>query len=83
MKPQKSIKHITSLFIGVLLIQGCNNYDPVSASECNKVVAHATKVLGDFASSYTEMITDCKKATDSERGCIMAATKKGQIAQCG
>ena len=83
MKLQKSIRPIAGLFMGVLLMQGCSNYEPVSVSECSKVVAHATQVLGNFASSYSEMMADCKKATDNERGCIMAATKKGQIAQCG
>ena len=83
MKPLKSVKVITCLFIGVLLMQGCSKHDPVSVAECDKVVAHAAKVLGKFASSNAVMMADCKKATDNERGCIMAATKKGQIAQCG
>jgi hypothetical protein len=82
MKSQNSIRCTTGLFFGVLLMQACSNYEPVSVSECNKVVAHATKVLGSFAPSQSEMMVDCKKATDNERGCIMASTKKGQIAQC-
>jgi len=82
MKSQKSLIRIAGLFVGVLLMQGCSNYEPVSVSECNKVVAHATKILASFAPSQSEMMADCKKATDNERGCIMASTKKGQIAQC-
>ena len=82
MKLQNSISCLTGLVVGVLVIQGCSHYEPVSVSECNKVVAHATKVLGSFAPSQSEMMADCKKATDNERGCIMASTKKGQIAQC-
>jgi len=67
----------------MLLISACSNYEPVSVAECDKVVAHAAKVLGNFAPKQSVMMADCKKATDNERGCIMASTKKGQIAQCG
>jgi len=83
MKSRKSISRISGLFVSVLLLHGCTNYDPVAASQCNKVVSHAKKILADFAPSRSEMMADCKKATDNERGCIMAATKKGEIAQCG
>jgi len=83
MKSYQSLKTITCLSITLLLMQACSNYEAVSVSECDKVVAHAKKVLGKFASSTAEMMADCKKATDKERGCIMAASKKGQIAQCG
>ncbi|MCJ8319070.1 MAG: hypothetical protein MJK12_05525 [Colwellia sp.] len=83
MKSQKSLRGITGLFVSVLVMQGCSNYEPVPVSECNKVVAHAAKVLGNFAPSHSEMMADCKKSTDNDRGCIMASTKKGQIAQCG
>jgi len=79
----KSINCIAGIFVGALILQGCSSYDPVPASQCKKVVKHAKEVLGSFAPKYSEMMSDCKKATDQERGCIMAATKKGQIAQCG
>ncbi|PCK07553.1 MAG: hypothetical protein COA42_13700 [Alteromonadaceae bacterium] len=82
MKLVKSIYRIAGLFVGVLLISSCSNYDPVPVSKCAEVVSHAAKVLGDFAPSHSEMMEECKKATDKERGCVMAATKKGKIAQC-
>ncbi|MFT7561666.1 MAG: hypothetical protein ACI93R_003595 [Flavobacteriales bacterium] len=82
MKLPKSLYKITGMFIGVLLVSGCSDYDPVSVSKCPQVVSHATKVLGDFAPSHSEMMAECKKATDKERGCVMEATKTGQIAQC-
>lgn len=78
----KSIQTITGIFIAVLLLQGCDNYEPVAASNCSNVVQHAQKILGDFAPSRANMMKDCKEASDNERGCVMAATKKGQVAQC-
>ncbi|PCJ46745.1 MAG: hypothetical protein COA99_02090 [Moraxellaceae bacterium] len=83
MKSQKLFCSIGGLFVCVMSLQACSRYDPVPASDCNKVVSHAQKVLGSMAPSRSEMMTDCKKASDNDRGCIMAATKKGQIAQCG
>ena len=77
-----SIGRVIGFAVAALVLQGCSNYDPVPASDCDKVVSHAQEVLGSFAPAYGEMLKDCKAATDSERGCIMAATKTGQIAQC-
>ena len=65
-----------------MMIQGCSSYEPVPVAKCKTVVKHAQKVLGSMSPSYKELMTSCKKASDSERGCIMAATKKGHIAQC-
>lgn len=78
----KTFTRATTTLMAALLLVGCNNYDPVAASECDKVVSHTLKVLGNFAPSYGDAMKDCKAATDSERGCAMAATKKGKIAQC-
>jgi len=78
----KTTACIAGLFAGMIFIQSCSSYDPVSVKDCKKVVMHAQKILGDFAPKRSEMMADCKKATDSERGCVMAATKKGQVAQC-
>ena len=66
----------------VVVLPACTDYEPIPVSECEMVVAHAQKVLGNFAPSYADMLKDCKAATDSERGCVIAATKKGQVAQC-
>ncbi len=74
---------IGAAIIGVsVILSACSSYDPVPVSDCGKVVKHAKKVLKEFAPSHAEMTKDCKAATDTERGCIMAATKKGQILQC-
>lgn len=65
-----------------MALQGCTDYDPVPVSDCGKVVRHAQKVLGSMAPGSADMLKDCKAASDSERGCVMAATKKGKLAQC-
>lgn len=74
----------TGLLLGLTLVvlTGCSQHEPVAASECDKVVKHAKKVLGDMAPSSKELMASCKQASDSERGCVMAATKKGLLAQC-
>ena len=82
MKTQKTLILFTGLIAGTLLIQGCSSYDPVPVSQCKKVVNHAKKVLGKMAPKHSKMTADCKKASDSERGCIMAVTKAGAMAQC-
>ena len=82
MKAHKSLRYIIVLVLGIVFIQGCSRYDPVPVSDCKKVVRHAQKVLGDLAPSKKEMMADCKKASDNDRGCIMASSKKGQVAQC-
>lgn len=82
MKLMKNRIAITTLVLGISFISGCSNYEPVAASECGKVVKHAQKVLGSMAPSRSDMMADCKKASDNERGCVMASDKKGALAQC-
>lgn len=68
--------------LGLVILTGCSNYDPVPASQCDKVVAHSKKILGDMAPSYKDMMKECKAASDSDRGCAMAAEKPGQLVKC-
>lgn len=82
MRAKKSTRLMFALLVSVLFVQGCSSYDPVAVSECPKVVKHAQKILGSMAPKRSEMMANCKAASDSDRGCIMAATKKGQVAQC-
>lgn len=63
-------------------ISACSDYDPVAKSDCSKVVSHAQKILGALAPSASELMSQCQSASDSERGCVMASNKKGQLAQC-
>ncbi|WP_325893075.1 hypothetical protein [Grimontia sp. NTOU-MAR1] len=72
----------TLLATTVFGLTACSDYDPVAESDCGKVVSHAQKILGALAPSAGELMSQCKAASDSERGCVMASTKKGQLAQC-
>ena len=82
MKLMKKRISITAIVLGLAFMSACSNYDPVAASECGAVVRHAQKVLGSLAPSRSDMMADCKKASDNERGCVMASDKKGALAQC-
>ncbi|ABV37841.1 hypothetical protein Ssed_3237 [Shewanella sediminis HAW-EB3] len=87
MSPIFNIRKATPLILLTLatftaLLSACSNYDPVPVEKCNEVVKHARKVLGSMAPDSRTMMADCKAASDSERGCVMAASKKGAIAQC-
>ena len=78
------VNRIALLFtiILFLMLSACTNYDPVPVGKCSEVVKHAKKVLGSMSPDHKSLMADCKAATDSERGCVMAATKKGKLAQC-
>jgi len=76
------IKSISVLIFSVLLLTACPSYEPVAVDKCPQVVKHAKQVLGSMAPDAATMMKDCKAATDSERGCVLAATKKGTIARC-
>jgi len=69
---------------GVLVVglSACGEEALVPESDCDKVVAHATKVLGKFAPSGDEMLKQCKAASDKVRGCVMAADKPMKLTQC-
>lgn len=82
MKIFNSIILRLGLITSILIMQGCTSYDPISVKECKKVVKHAQKVLGKMSPPYKDLLKSCKEATDTERGCIMAAKKMGQITQC-
>ncbi|MEC4728442.1 hypothetical protein HWQ46_23225 [Shewanella sp. D64] len=80
--PFPSILPLTLCIVSILMLSGCTDYEPVAAGKCSEVVKHAKKVLGSLAPDGKTMMADCKAASDSERGCVMAATKKGALAQC-
>ncbi|WDE00666.1 hypothetical protein [Thalassomonas actiniarum] len=64
------------------LLPGCSKHEPVPASQCDRVVAHAKKVLGSKAPSTAEMNKQCKGATDDARGCVLAADKPMKLLKC-
>jgi len=82
MKTNKLFVLSLGFLVTTMMLQGCSSYDPIPVAQCKKVVKHAQKVLGSMSPSYKELMKSCKKASDSERGCIMAAKKMGQISQC-
>ena len=66
-----------------LLISGCGpSHEPVAVSKCGKVVSHARKLLGSRADSYSDTMTQCKGASDGERGCAMAADSPADLMRC-
>jgi len=73
---------ISALMASIVVLSACTNYEPVSVKQCSKVVKHASKVLGSLAPSRTKLLSSCKKASDTQRGCFMAATTAGQLSQC-
>ena len=73
---------IPALLIPLLVLYGCSKPDPVAESECNKVVSHVKSILKDRAPSQSEMLKQCKTASDEARGCVMAANKPMKILQC-
>ena len=79
-----NLKTIKTTFLATTFfgLAACSDYEPVAQSDCGKVVSHAQKILGALAPSAGELMSQCKAASDSERGCVMASTKKGQLAQC-
>ena len=60
---------MTVLFLAAL--GACSTKIP--ASRCEEVVKHAESVLGDKAKKRTEMMAECKAATDAQRGCVLEA----------
>lgn len=65
-----------------LLLSACGGPPPVAASQCDKVVKHVQSVLKDKSPSRAKLTSQCKAATDEQRGCAMAADKPMKVLQC-
>jgi len=78
----KRVLSVSALLASIILLPACTSYEPVSVKQCGKVVKHATKVLGALAPSRSKLLASCKKASDTQRGCFMAATIAGELSQC-
>jgi len=68
------------VFLSLLL--GCTKHDPIPVSECPSIVSHAKSILGTMADSHEKMMSDCKKATDQQRGCAKAAKTPYSLSKC-
>ncbi|KPV96332.1 hypothetical protein AN214_01678 [Pseudoalteromonas sp. P1-9] len=66
----------------IVVLSGCSKADPVPVTECKTVVSHAKRVLGDKAPSSSQMLKQCKAASDEARGCVMAADKPMKLLDC-
>ena len=64
------------------LLSACSKPAPVPKSQCNEVVSHVQKILGDNAPSSYDMLKQCQAADDDARGCVMAADKPMKILKC-
>lgn len=77
----RKVRVISLVLFTSAILFGCSD-PPVAVSECPNVVKHIKSVLKDKAPSTSEMSTQCKQATDEQRGCVMAADKPMKILQC-
>lgn len=82
MKYAISTGRVIALSIAILIVPACTKHDPVPVSDCGKVVKHAMKVLKNFDPKRSDLMKNCKQATDTQRGCVMASKKAGKLAQC-
>ncbi|WP_100914907.1 hypothetical protein [Pseudoalteromonas spongiae] len=80
--PASSVTLTLSCSFAIVLLTGCSKADPVPVSECKAVVSHAKRVLGDKAPSSSQMLKQCKAASDEARGCVMAADKPMKLLDC-
>ncbi len=76
------IKHILPVCVLSVLLAGCTDYAPVAASKCPKLVSHSQNILKKLARPTPEMMRECKKLTDEQRGCIQEATIVHDLVQC-
>ena len=65
-----SAKCLTITALLMLTLTACSKYEPVSVDQCSKVVSKARKVMGSSADSKSDMMKQCKAATDQERGWV-------------
>lgn len=77
-----SVTLALSCSLTILVLSGCSKADPVPVTECKAVVSHAKRVLGDKAPSSSQMLKQCKAASDEARGCVMAADKPMKLLDC-
>ena len=74
---------ITIPFVAILGLSGCSeNYQPIPVEQCGKVVKHSTSILKKLAKPQAEMIQECRKFTDEQRGCAMQASIVADLANC-
>ena len=73
---------VALLSIQLFAVAGCSKHTPVPVTQCNAVVTHASRVLGDDAGSSSQLMKDCREATDQQRGCALAAKSAISLMRC-
>ena len=74
---------LTFPFIAIFSLSGCSeNYEPIPVGQCGKVVKHSMSILKKLAKPQAEMINECRKFTDEQRGCAMNASIVADLAKC-
>lgn len=74
---------LTAAMIAVINLSGCSeSYKPVPVEQCGKVVKHTASILQKLAKPQAEMIQECRKFTDEQRGCALQASIVADLAKC-
>lgn len=76
------VKIVSIVCFAITILTACSKVNPVPISECKKVVSHVKKVLAKQAPSRSEMLKQCKAASDEARGCVLVADKPMKILKC-
>ncbi len=76
-------KLLTAVTLPTLFVlAGCENHDPVAVSECPKLVKHSQGILKALARPTPEMMAECKKMSDEQRGCVKNANIVHDLVKC-
>ena len=76
------IKPVLSLCVVVIAISGCENHDPLPASECPAIVKHSQSILKKLSKPTPDMMKACREMTDEQRGCVKNATIVHDLYEC-
>ncbi|MGI2257882.1 hypothetical protein [Shewanella sp. GXUN23E] len=69
--------------VGISVLMSAYGQDKkVPASQCPQVIEHVKFVQGGKSPGQAALMAECKVASDEERGCLMAASTRVQLAQC-
>ncbi len=74
---------VMTALIGVsILISAHGKDEKVPVEQCPAVVEHVKFIQGVKSPSIAAMMAECKVASDEERGCLISAGSRRQLAQC-
>ena len=73
---------MVSLVGSSILVSAYGQDKKVSVEQCPAVVKHVRFIQGSKAPSRAALMAECKVASDEERGCLMSAGNRHQLAKC-